>query len=245
MEKNNRGILITLIVVLSIIALLLTGILTFSIVSEMPSFSSIKLKTIYDEAYSTSEISNISIDSDAGDVIVRNSTDGQIRLTAEGTNEKDFEAAVNGDTLTVSSRSAGRNKWLNLHSRRGIREIILYIPTDFNALDINLNLGDVEIEDNLNTKLTVENNMGDIEAKTLAGSFNLHTDMGNIEINRIDISENSSATTSMGDIEIENANGVNIYAKTSMGDCDVKNNTPSSPIILTAETDMGNVEIND
>ena len=69
--------------------------------------------------------------------------------------------------------------------------------------------------------------------------------MGDIEINRINITENSSATTSMGDIEIEKADGVNINAKTSMGNCDVKNNTPSSSIILTAETSMGNVEIND
>lgn len=49
----------------------------------------------------------------------------------------------------------------------------------------------------------------------------------------------------MGDIDIEKTNEINIYAKTSMGNCDVKDNTPTASVILNAETDMGNIEIND
>lgn len=246
MEKNNRGLLITLIVLLSFIVVLLSGILVFSISSNTQSFLPIKIKTICDESYSSSEISNISVDSAAGDVIVRTSKDGNIRLVAEGINEDNIEAVADGDTLSISSYENNK-KWnfFNFNSRNIGTDIILYIPKDFNTLDINLNFGNVEIENELNTSLTVENNMGDIEAKVLGGSFNLHTDMGDIEIKRINITNNSSATTSMGDIEIEKADGVNINAKTSMGNCDVKNNTPSSSIILTAETSMGNVEIND
>lgn len=246
MEKNNRGLLITLIVLLSFIVVLLSGILVFSISSNTQSFLPMKIKTICDESYSSSEISNISVDSAAGDVIVRTSKDGNIRLVAEGINEDNIEAVADGDTLSISSYENNK-KWnfFNFNSRNIGTDIILYIPKDFNTLDINLNFGNVEIENELNTSLTVENNMGDIEAKVLGGSFNLHTDMGDIEIKRINITNNSSATTSMGDIEIEKADGVNINAKTSMGNCDVKNNTPSSSIILTAETSMGNVEIND
>ena len=246
MEKNNRGLLITLIVLLSFIAVLLSGILVFSMSSNAQSFLPLKTKTICDESYSTEEISNISIDSAAGDIVVRTSKDGNIRLVAEGINENSVETDTSGDTLNISSHETN-HKWnfFNFNSHNIGTEIILYIPKDFNALDIKLNFGDVEIENELNTRLTVENNMGDIDAKVLGGAFNLHTDMGDIEINRINITENSSATTSMGDIEIEKADGVNINAKTSMGNCDVKNNTPSSSIILTAETTMGNVEIND
>lgn len=246
MEKNNKGLLITLIVLLSLIVVLLSGILVFSISSNTQSFLPMKIKTICDESYSSSEISNISVDSAAGDVIVRTSKDENIRLVAEGINEDNIEAVADGDTLSISSYETNK-KWnfFNFNSRNIGTDIILYIPEDFDSLDINLNFGNVEIENELNTSLTVENNMGDIDAKVLDGSFNLHTDMGDIEIKRINITNNSSATTSMGDIEIEKADGVNINAKTSMGNCDVKNNTPSSSIMLTAETSMGNVEIND
>lgn len=246
MEKNNKGLLITLIVLLSLIVVLLSGILVFSISSNTQSFLPMKIKTICDESYSSSEISNISVDSAAGDVIVRTSKDENIRLVAEGINEDNIEAVADGDTLSISSYETNK-KWnfFNFNSRNIGTDIILYIPEDFDSLDINLNFGNVEIENELNTSLTVENNMGDIDAKVLGGSFNLHTDMGDIEIKRINITNNSSATTSMGDIEIEKADGVNINAKTSMGNCDVKNNTPSSSIMLTAETSMGNVEIND
>lgn len=246
MEKNNRGLLITLIVLLSFIAVLLSGILVFSMLSSTQSFLPQKLKTICDESYSTEEISNISIDSAAGDIIVKTSKDGSIRLVAEGVNEDSLEANADGNTLRISGYEINQKwKFFNFHPRNIGTEIILYIPKDFNSLDIKLNFGDVEIENELNTKLTVENNMGDIDAKVLGGAFNLHTDMGDIEIKRINITDNSSATTSMGNIEIENADGVNINAQTSMGNCDVKNNTPSSSIMLTAETSMGNVEIND
>lgn len=246
MEKNNRGLLITLIILLSLIVVLLSGILIFSLSESSLSFLHIPMKTetICDESFSAEEISNIFIDSEAGDIIVKNSTDGNIRLVAEGLNKEGFYADTDGNILKISSEEIEKYRFFHFNSLKGT-EITLYIPKDFNALDISLNFGDIEIDDSLNTNLTIENNMGDIEAKRLGGSFNLHTDMGNIEIKHADITANSSATTSMGDIEINRADGVNINAKTSMGDCDVKNNTPTSNIILTAETAMGDVEIND
>lgn len=245
MKKNNSALLITVIVLLSLIVILLSGIMVVSLSSNLQSFVPIKTKTICDESYSSSEISNISIDSNAGDITIKNSTDGNIRLVAEGFKEEYLNAATDGDTLNISAHVPEQRKILNFNALRTGTDMVLYIPKDFNSLDISLNFGNIEIDDELNTNLTVYNNMGDIEAKILGGSFDLHTDMGDIEIGRINITENSSATTSMGDIEINRADGVNIYAKTSLGDCDVKNNTPSSSIILTAETDMGNVEIND
>lgn len=250
MEKNNRGLLITLIVLLSVIALLLSGILVFAMtsgshsLSKLQSFIPSKTVTIFDQSYNASEIKNISIDSDAGDITVKTTNDGTIRLVAEGLSEKNFSASVDGDTLNASGYQIKKHNLFNLNSPNGT-EIKLYIPKDFDSLDIALDFGDIDIDDEINTKLAIDNNMGDINAKMLSGSFNIHTDMGNIEIERINIDKNSSATTNMGDIEIEKANTVNIYAKTSMGDCDVKNNNPQAPVMLTAETNMGDIEIND
>ncbi len=249
MEKNNRGLLITLIVLLCVIALLLSGILVFAMtggthsLSKMHSILPSKMVTIFDQSYNANEIKNISIDSDVGDITVKTTNDGTIRLVADGFSSNNFSAEANGETLNVSSTEIKGRKFFNA-MRQGAN-IVLYIPKDFDALRITSSFGDVDIVDELNTKLTVENNMGDIDAKMLGGSFDIHTDMGNIDIERTDITENSSATTNMGDIEIDKTNAVYINAKTSMGDCDVKNNTPSAPVTLTAETNMGNIEIND
>ena len=251
MGKNNRGLLITLIVLLCVIALLLSGILVFAMtagthsLSKMHSILPSKMVTIFDQSYDASEIKNISIDNDAGDITVRTTNDGTIRLVANGFSSDNFSAEANGETLNVSSTEIKSRDFFNFNAMKKGTDIELYIPQDFDALSITSNLGDVDIENELNTKLTVENDMGNIDAKMLGGSFDIHTNMGNIDIERTNITENSSATTNMGDIEIDKTNAVYIDAKTSMGDCDVKNNTPSAPVTLTATTNMGNIEIND
>lgn len=245
MSKNNRGLLITLIVLLCIIAVLLSGILVFAMSAGTRSFIPLRTKTIFDQSYSASEINNISIDSAAGDITVRSTNDDTIKLVAEGFSSDNFSAEASEDTLNISSSEIKGRDVFNFNSMRKGTNIQLYIPKDFGSLSITSNFGDVDIENELNTKLTIDNDMGDVDAKMLGGSFNIHTDMGSIEIKRTNITENSSITTNMGDIEIEKTNEVYINAKTSMGDCDVKNNTPSAPITLTAETDMGSIDIND
>lgn len=248
MEKNNKGLLITLIVLLSIIALLLSGIFTFALISGTHSISAFipkKTQTIFDQSYNAEEIKNITIDSDAGDITIKNSNDGKIRLTANGINSDSFDAEADGNTLKISSSRLNKINFFGLAQRSIGPDIVIYVPTVMDSVSITSNMGNVEIEDELVTSLTVNNDMGNIEAEKLGGSFDLNTNMGNIEIERINITANSNATTNMGDIDIERTNEVNIYAKTSMGDSDVKDNTPTASVMLTAETDMGSIDIND
>lgn len=248
MEKNNKGLLITLIVLLSIIALLLSGIFTFALISGTTSISTLipkKTQTIFDQSYNAEEIKNITIDSDAGDITIKNSNDGKIRLTANGINSDSFDAEADRNTLKISSSRLNKMNFFGWAQRYIGPDIVIYVPTVMDSVSITSNMGNVEIEDELVTSLTVDNDMGNIEAKKLGGSFDLNTNMGNIEIERINITANSKATTNMGDIDIEKTNEVNIYAKTSMGDSDVKDNTPTASVMLTAETDMGSIEIND
>lgn len=250
MKKTNKGLLITLIVLLCIIAILLSGILIFAMVggaSTLPKIHSVipsRTTVIFDESYDANEVKKISVDNNAGDITIKTTNDGKVRLVAEGFSDKNFSAAVDGDTLNATGYQLNKSDILDFNSKRGT-EITLYIPKDFESLDIATDFGDVDIEGALNTTLTINNDMGDINIAALSGSFNLHTDMGNIEIKRANITENSTVTTDMGDIDIEQANAVNIYAKTSMGECDIKNSDPSSPVTLTAETSMGDIEIND
>lgn len=249
MEKNNRGLLITLIILLSVIALLLSGIFTFSLISGTRSLSlfiPMKTQTIFDESYNADEIKNIAIDSSAGDITVKVSNDGKIRLTANGLSSDNFSAVADGSTLSISSKELkGKYKFFPFGALKEGTDIVLYIPREIDSVDIKSNFGNVDIEDYIVTSLTINTDMGNIEAEKLGGSFDINTNMGNIDIEKIDITSNSKAATNMGDIDIERTNEINIYAKTSMGDCDVKDNTPTASVILTAQTDMGNIDIND
>lgn len=248
MEKNNRGLLITLIVLLSIIALLLSGIFTFAMLSgtrSIKALNPIKAQTVFDQSYNPDEIKNIEIDNNAGDITIKNSTDGKIRVTASGITENEFSAEADGSTLNISNKIETRRDFFIFGAIKNDIDMVLYLPEGLESLNIKSSFGDVEIENKLITNLTIDNDMGNIEAERLGGSFDLNTNMGNIEIEEINITADSKATTNMGNIDIEKTNEINIYAKTSMGDSDVKDNTPTADIILTAETDMGNIEIND
>lgn len=86
---------------------------------------------------------------------------------------------------------------------------------------------------------------GDISALELCGSFDIHTNLGDIDIKKININKNSSATTNMGDINVEYTNAVNIDYSTSLGTSDIKNNNTNSDITLRVHTDLGDIEIND
>lgn len=252
MTKNsNKGLIITVIVLLSIIVLLLTGFMGYVIFtngSHLGFFDwNRETKVIYDESFDSNDISKMVITSELGDIDIKQSNDNKIRVVANGYDEKLFNLTNEGNTITVSSTTSyHKTKAFNpFGNYRNIGiDIDIYLPSGYlETLDISSDLGDVDIESPLDVDLTVNCDMGSITAENLSGKFALHTDMGNIEIERINITADSSATSDMGDIEIEHTNDIKINYSTSMGECDVKNNNSSSDITLTAETSMGDVEI--
>ena len=158
MSKNNRGLLITLIVLLSIIALLLSGIFTFSLISgthSLGSFISMKTQTFFDQSYNADEIKNITIDSNAGDITVKSSNDGKIRLTANGLNDDHFSAEADGSTLSISSKELkGKYRFFPFGALKEGTDIVLYVPQKLDSINITSNFGNVDIEDYIVTSLT-------------------------------------------------------------------------------------------
>lgn len=249
--KNNKGLIITVIALLSIIVLLLAGILGFAITSGGRHFSFDKWENhnnvVYDESYDSSNISDIIVNSNCGDITVKHSNDEKIRIVARGSKAENINVTADSNKLTLNISNTDKmtrfpfNNYGNMSS-----DIDIYLPDNTpERFEIHSNLGDVDIDTKLNTNLEINNNCGDISASELGGSFDIHTDLGNIDIKRININKNSSATTNMGDIDIEYTNAVNIDYSTSLGTVDIKNNSPDSDITLQVHTDLGDIEIND
>lgn len=249
--KNNKGLIITVIALLSIIVLLLAGILGFAITSGGRHFSFDKWENhnnvVYDESYDSSNISDIIVNSNCGDITVKHSNDEKIRIVARGSNAENINVTADSNKLTLNISNTDKmtrfpfNNYGNMSS-----DIDIYLPDNTpERFEIHSNLGDVDIDTKLNTNLEINNNCGDISASELGGSFDIHTDLGNIDIKRININKNSSATTNMGDVDIEYTNAVNIDYSTSLGTVDIKNNSPDSDITLQVHTDLGDIEIND
>lgn len=251
MKKTNRGLIIAVIALLSIIVLLLAGTLGFAITSGGRHFSFNRWENhnnvVYDESYDSSNISDIIVNSDCGDITVKHSNDEKIRIVARGSKAENINVTADSNKLTLNISNTDKmtrfpfNNYGNISS-----DIDIYLPDNTpERFEIHSNLGDVDIDTKLNTNLEINNNCGDISAIDLGSCFNIHTDLGDIDIKRININQNSSVTTNMGDIEIEYTNPVNIDYSTSLGTSDIKNNHTDSSITLKVQTDLGDIEIND
>lgn len=251
MKKTNRGLIIAVIALLSIIVLLLAGILGFAITSGGRHFSFNRWENhnnvVYDESYDSNNISDIIVNSDCGDITVKHSNDEKIRIVARGSKAENINVTTDSSKLTLNISNTDKmtrfpfNNYGNMSS-----DIDIYLPDNTpDHIEIHSNLGDVDIDTKLNTNLEINNNCGDISASELDGSFDIHTDLGDIDIKRININKNSSAATNMGDIDIEYTNAVNIDYSTSLGTSDIKNNNTNSDITLQVHTDLGDIEIND
>lgn len=247
MTKKSKGLIITLIVLLSLIAISLVGIMAFVITGNVRDIAELKVmpkaSVYFDESYNVSDVTDIQISSDVGDITVKNSSDGQIRLIANGNNQEYFTADLNDGMLTVDSKTAQSAKSKTVRNLGGA-DLELYIPEKLTSLDISNAFGDVDILSTVEMELQVQVDCGNIKADYLIGSFNFHSDLGDVEIGRADITSDSSATTSLGDVEIEKTSDVNIIANTSLGECKIRNSNSQSPITLKAESDLGDVEIN-
>ncbi len=251
MKKTNRGLIIAVIALLSIIVLLLAGILGFAITSGGRHFSFNRWENhnnvVYDESYDSNNISDIIVNSDCGDITVKHSSDDKIRIVARGSKTENINASADNNKLKLIISNSDKLNKIPFYNNMNISsDIDIYLPDNtLNHLEIHSNLGDVDIDTRINTNLEINSDCGDISALELCGSFDIHTNLGDIDIKRININKNSSATTNMGDIDIEYTNAVNIDYSTSLGTSDIKNNNTNSDITLRVHTDLGDIEIND
>lgn len=249
MKSSNRNLIITVIVLLTVIVVLLSGILIYAIFNGgglMLNFNS-KNQTVFDESFDSSDVSKITVNSSFGNINIKQSDTHEIRVFTKDGNEEYFSAVSKDGVITIENKSKnqGSAKLNSLFGKRNVpSDIDIYIPENcIDKIEISSDFGNVEIDTLNNISLKVDCSYGNIEADYLGGDFDLNTDMGNVKIDKINISKDSSASSSMGDIEIDDTNDVKIDYETSMGKCDIKHNNPSSSVTLKAKTSMGDVEI--
>lgn len=246
MMKNNKGLIIALIILLVVVIFMLGGIMTFLLAShtggkDLWDFEK-NHQVIYDESFDAQSIEKLTIDSNAGDITIRNNNDNTVRITATGRYSETFSVSNESSNLFIESKIS-KNKIFRANTNE-CNDIIIYLPQNFAEIEIKSNYGDVDIEGRLNGRLNIACDYGDIDAQALFGIFDIHTDMGDIDIELVSITESSHVSTDLGDIDIDRTDGIRIDASTSLGECNIRDNNQQSDIILTAKTSLGDIEIN-
>ena len=143
---KNKGVIIILIVILSILVIGLTVFLYMYLTGRMGNsfftggFSESE-NIIFDQIY-TEDIKDLEIKSAAGDITFEKSTDENIRVVVYGKDKNNLEVTLKDDNLEVdySVNHTVFNFGVVLN------DIIIYIPENYsNYINIKANYGDIEI----------------------------------------------------------------------------------------------------
>lgn len=263
---KNKGLIITLIIILFIIVIGLIAFLCMCLTGNLNLRFGINMwgrksnNIIYDTSYEIDPIDNLEILSTAGNVIFKESTDGKIRITAYGQDNNNLEVKLNEKKLKVDYSKYENVGWgFNTY----INDIIVYIPKDYSKeINIDIEYGDVEIIDlenaTINIKedcgsaklgkiknISIDNDYGDVEIEEILNKFTIESNCGDVKINKVQIAENSYIKSDYGDVKIKETNDIYIDAKVDFGDIKVSQNNRHSEITLKIESDCGDIKVGD
>lgn len=99
--------------------------------------------------------------------------------------------------------------------------------------------GDIDIRTIQTGK--IKNNLGDIKIGRVEKSIEIDEDCGNVEIDSLNIENDSHISNSLGDVRLGTTNEIYIDAKTSLGDVKIANNYRQSMVTLKIENSAGDI----
>ena len=130
---------------------------------------------------------------------------------------------------------------------------------NFSKLSAEASSGDVEVgtigESTVKTssgkinikgadRINAEASSGDISIDTIENYCELKTSSGNIDINSLNITENSNINAKSGNVRINGKNDIYVETETNSGDAEVINNNRMAEIVLKITTTSGNIRVN-
>lgn len=263
--KNNRGLLITLITLLSIVIVILVAFLVLilsdkvkwpSNFSFVHTFSS-DAKIIYNEKYDMSSINDLKISAMSSDITFVESNDNYIGVKVYGNKKENLDVNQNNNSLSIN------------YERHNIcigfcfdnTSITISIPKSYNGnIKINNKSGDIELIDLENATMNLESVSGSISVgkvlnlstNTVSGDIDINgvgnnikasTTSGDIKIRDLKILNNSSLYSVSGDIEVAKTNDIYVETNTVSGDVNIRNNNRLAKTELKIETVSGDIDV--
>ena len=193
------------------------------------------------------------IQTSSGDIVVPNLENSVINL--ESSSGKIECGNINTGNFRTSSGdiTVGSGNDITLQTSSGSIK-----AGDFNKLSAETSSGDIKVgtvgESTIKTssgkilvgearRLQAEASSGEIEINRINEYCNLTISSGSIDVETLNITENSSINAKSGNVEIKNKNDIYIETETNSGDVDVKNNNRMAESVLKITTTSGSIRI--
>lgn len=266
-NNSNKGLLIFLVIFLSIIVLSLSALLVLGLSGKGGAFgwhfgnSNISSNLVKEAEFDASAIEDIKVNIKAGKLKIVSEDakeDGKIVAKLYAKEESWIDLRDTNDGIEIVDKSDECHFFC--FNWDGIN-VELFVPKDYaGEFIIETSYGDVEIGDFELASVKLDSSAGnvevssakDINAELSAGDFELgncygrvriDNSMGNVEIDKLDIAEDSEIELSMGNVEIKHVGDVRVEAKTDMGDSSVEGGNPKADTVLRISNSMGNITV--
>lgn len=241
-----KGIYITLITIMSVLAIALVSLLGFAIYNggDFMAFGHVERieKNIRkDERFSIENIENLEISLISADAYIYTTDEQEIRVVQYSNKElkqdRLYESHLSNQTLSIEGE---RSK---IHFGFFINPSMIYeifIPKEYSKnINIKTVSGDIMVEDNIsNQNLTLKSTSGDIKStNTLTSTIDIQTVSGDVDLE--DVVGTTSIKTTSGDVKASNLEGdINIH--TVSGDIRISSLIGGTNI----ETTSGDIKMN-
>lgn len=173
---KNKGLIIALIILLSIAIFFLVMFLVaylnggISLKNGMLNMGVKSTNVICNEEFELSNIQNISIKQDTGDVIIRENESENVKVVIYGENVGDVRVDRNDSNLNIDYSNKARFHFFNFGNIKN--DIIIYLPSTYaNEINIDNDYGNIEITDLENATVDIDCDCGNVNLSEIRNAI--------------------------------------------------------------------------
>lgn len=253
---KNKKLIIGLIILLSLISISLIIFMVGMLNGNFKVFgfrfnNKVSQELVMNEIYQE-KFQNIYIDSDAGDIHIKESYDKTTKVIIYG-DENKIDVKNTTNDLSIEIEENGCKGFCFNYT---ISKIEVYLPQDYvGTIDIENSYGNIAIDNFENANIHIDANYGDVEVGA-AKELTVKEDAGDVDVGTV---ISAKIENHFGDIEVDTITGYlnlenncgdiklhsivldkNSYIKDDLGDIEIQN---TNEIYIDAETSLGDVDI--
>jgi hypothetical protein len=270
MAQKDKTLSVFLIILLSFAGLAVIGFFCFAIMSTRSGGFNFHIgfngsdyvdNLVLEKEFDMNSISLVDVTQDYGDIeIVSSAIENNTKITIKAYAKDESKVKAYNEGATLYALSNPDNCNFLCFNQNGVKFLITIpesytgnfnIESDYGktrigsfkdaSVEATSDYGDIEVADAKNLHLELD--AGNAKIGGCYGRLDIKNDMGNVEIDHLELSENSSIELDMGNVTISDVGTAHVIANVDLGNSDIQKHNDDSTIILTIQNDMGNVTV--
>lgn len=227
--KNKKVTIVVIILLIILILVLLGGMI--HMLGKNHRIRRYNENLVIDQTY-TNKYANIEVESDAGDIEIKETDEENIRVIIYGENDRSDVRDI-GNTLKITIKA---KKCFGICFNIEMSKVVVYLPKNYKGtIDLSNKYGDIDVGSFKEAKVLIKEDCGDVKVES-ALTLDAENSYGDITIGEV---ETATVKQSCGNVKIDYLKRGNI--KNKLGDVKIKKVDGE----ISIEEDCGDIVIDE